>query len=239
MSTPSRSHWSQRFTIRIPTRSYTAVAPVGFCASTLTSTRRMSAIREHGERATEEGRSDPAPPMGRRDREVVDPAAVFRGARGEHADRYPSVPRQQPHRGVVVRAARFLLDPPIERRGVVTPVVDERLVQQPVDRREILVRLDPTDIDPLRRPAGLQRFDQVDLHVPEVMDGSKAPGAEHRRGGIVCRVDRVLEPERRGRGRQLAALAPRSGPAARCRCPAPGARDGRLPRTARRPALRA
>ena len=141
--------------------------------------------------------------MGGRDREVVHPATVSGRARGEHADRHPSVPRQQPERRVVHRGARFLLDPPIERRRVMTPVVDERLVQQRVDRREILVRIDPADIDPLRRSTGLERFVQIDLHVPEVMDGSEAPGAEHRRGGIVSRVDRVLEPERRRRGRQL------------------------------------
>ena len=72
-----------------------------------------------------------------------------------------------------------------------------------MDRREILVRIDPADIDPLRRSTGLHRFVQIDLHVPEVMDGSQAPGAEHRRGGIVARVDRVLEPERRRRCGQL------------------------------------
>jgi len=55
------------------------------------------------------------------------------------------------------------------------PVVDERRVQQRVDRREIAFRLDATDVDPVRHPAGLERFDQFDLHVPEVMDRSETP----------------------------------------------------------------
>ena len=162
-----------------------------------------AAIREHRERAMEEGRPDPASTVGGRDREVVDPAAVLGRARGEHAGRYPRVPRQQPERRVVHRGAGFLLDPLIERRRMMTQVVRERLVEQGVDRREIFVRVDPADVDPLRRSTGLQRLVQVDLHVPEVMDGSQAPVAEHRGGGIVSRVDREPEPERRWRRGQL------------------------------------
>ena len=82
-------------------------------------------------------------------------------------------------------------------------VVDERFVQQRVESPRGSPSVDPADIDPLRRSTGLERFVQIDLHVPEVMDGSESPGAEHRRGGIVSRVDRVLETERRRRGRQL------------------------------------
>ena len=49
---------------------------------------------------------------------------------------------------------------------------------------------------------GSERFDQVDLHVPEVMDGFQAARAEHRRRGVVPRVDRVAEPKRGRSGRQ-------------------------------------
>ena len=98
----------------------------------------------------------------------------------------------------MARAGRVLIEPPVERLGMIARVVHERRGEDGVDGPEIIGRIDPVDLDPVGWRAWLDRSIEVDLHVPVMADRPEAPGAGHRRRGSVGPADRVAEP-RNGR----------------------------------------
>ena len=107
------SYRSQRLTTRIPARSYRAVAPVVFSASTLQDHAPDSSRRR---RSRTSGPAGPRPgrgPAWRQHPQVVDPAAVVSDVPDEGASGLPVRRRQQPQRRVVRGAPGLLLGPPV------------------------------------------------------------------------------------------------------------------------------
>ena len=161
--------------------------------------------RERRERAAEKGRRDPAAPVGRKDAEVVHPAAVARDARGEGPDRLARLPtpaaRASGHSsGSLVSSSTHVSNGPGRWKPQSSANASTKTAW--IAARSRLGSIPPISM-PSGEPPGSAPRSRVDLHVPEVADRSQAAGLEDRGRRVVSGVDRVTESRVRTPGQHL------------------------------------
>src|SRR5687767_6124623 len=99
--------------------------------------------------------------------EILDPTSIGMRAAGEHADRLACTDRDDPQGRIEAVAVDAEIEELFVRGRSVVPVILERLLEGPVRRREIALRIELSKSDAGRWTGSLQPPPELNLHVPE------------------------------------------------------------------------